>query len=81
MAGSKKRRKAPKKPRARASKRKAGKTAAQAEAHFVEGLLTRGEAVPRKSAGQKLPPGATHWVVGEEKGGKTTVKRGRFSLV
>lgn len=52
------------------------KKVSAAEAKFVEGLLTRGEAVPQ-SDGIDLPPGATHWVVPNE--GEKKVKRARFS--
>jgi hypothetical protein len=48
-----------------------------AAAHFVRGVLTRGEAVP---AGQPLPPGATHEIVQEQAGALPTIRRRRFSL-
>jgi hypothetical protein len=50
---------------------------AEAAAHFVRGVLTRGEAVP---AGQELPPGATHEIVQEQAGTLPTIRRRRFSL-
>ena len=50
---------------------------AEAAAHFVRGILTRGEAVP---AGQELPPGATHEIVQEQAGALPTIRRRRFSL-
>ena len=50
---------------------------AQAAAHFVRGVLTRGEAVP---AGRELPPGATHEIVQEQAGALPTIRRRRFSL-
>ena len=46
-----------------------------AEEAFVDGVLTRGEAVPE---GEDLPPGTTHEVV-EDTDGKPTVRRRRFS--
>ncbi len=52
-----------------------------AEERFVDNLIIRGEAVKKTGGKQKLPPGATHWIV-ENKDEKTsTVKRGRFSLI
>ncbi len=45
----------------------------------VEGLLAREEAVKLKP-GQKLPLSATHEIVGPIQGGKTQVKRKRFTL-
>ena len=64
---------------ARSAKAKPKKTSA-AEARFVDELVTRGEAVEKKFPGQKLPPGATHWlIVDKETGGRTAV-RARFSL-
>lgn len=44
---------------------------------FVEGLVTRGEAV--KSEEGKLPPGATHEIIEEEDESLPKVKRRRFS--
>jgi hypothetical protein len=52
-----------------------------AKKRFVDGLVERGQAVEKKTAGQKLPPGATHWLVVDEKTGERRVERGRFSLV
>ena len=46
----------------------------KAEQHFKKGLLTRGEAVEKKTSTQKIAAGATHWIVGEDN------KRVRFSL-
>ena len=68
-----------KKKRAKTAKTKRGKSSA-AEAHFVGGLVTRGQAVKKKSARQKLPSGATHWLLEDKKTGQRTVKRARFSL-
>jgi hypothetical protein len=45
--------------------------------HFVKGLLTRGEAAYPQDG--KLPPGATHAIVGKDKDGKPIVERRRFS--
>lgn len=70
----------PKKKRTTAAGAKRSRLAT-AQEHFVEGLVTRGQAASKKSAGQELPPGATHWIVEDKKTGKTTVKRARFSLV
>lgn len=46
---------------------------------FVRGLLLRGEAVPPPPPGEKMPRGATHVVVEDEKGVASQVKRVRFS--
>ena len=62
-----------------AAKSKPRKTSA-ADARFVDELVTRGEAVEKKSAGQKLPPGATHWLVVDKATGERTAVRARFSL-
>ncbi|MFC5497650.1 hypothetical protein ACFPOE_08905 [Caenimonas terrae] len=51
--------------------------AAAAKAKFVEGLVSRGEAVP---AGQPLPAGATHEIVGKGADGAPVLKRKRFSM-
>ena len=67
-----------KKP-AQAASSKPKKTSAAA-ARFVDELVTRGEAVEKKSAGQRLPPGATHWLVIDKATGERTAVRGRFSL-
>src|SRR5262245_56822690 len=45
---------------------------------FVEGVLERGEAVP---AGEPLPPGATHEIVGVDKDGTPIIVRRRYSMV
>jgi hypothetical protein len=50
---------------------------AAAKKKFVLGIQSRGEAVP---AGQPLPPGATHEIVGYEPDGTPILKRKRFSL-
>jgi len=47
-----------------------------ASREFSSSLVARGEAVP---AGQPLPPGATHEIVGQEADGTPIVKRRRFS--
>lgn len=52
-----------------------------AAVRFVDELVARGEAVEKKSAGQKLPPGATHWLIVDKKTGERSVSRGRFSLI
>jgi hypothetical protein len=49
----------------------------QSEA-FVRGLLERGEAAKADGSG-KLPPGATHEIVGETETGLPIVVRRRFS--
>ncbi len=67
--------KVPKKTAAKALGRDSGDPAAE---NFVRGLIERGEAV--KAKGQRLPPGATHELVENEKGG-VTVQRRRFSSV
>jgi hypothetical protein len=45
---------------------------------FVKGLVDRGEAA-RPGADGKLPPGATHEIVGETETGLPIVIRRRFS--
>ncbi len=70
----------PRKKPAKAAKSKSKKTSAVAE-RFVDELVTRGEAVEKKFAGQKLPPGATHWLVVDKETGERTAVRGRFSLI
>jgi hypothetical protein len=50
--------------------------ATAARRKFVEGLVARGEAVP---AGNALPRGATHEIVGKTEDGAPLVKRRRFS--
>jgi hypothetical protein len=50
---------------------------AAAQEKFTQGILARGEAVP---AGQPLPPGATHEIVGADSEGRPILKRKRFSL-
>lgn len=57
------------------------KKASAAAARFVDELVTRGEAVEKKSAKQKLPPGATHWLVVDKETGQRSAVRGRFSLI
>jgi hypothetical protein len=56
------------------------KKASAAGARFVDELVTRGEAVEKKYPGQKLPPGATHWLVVDKETGERTAVRARFSL-
>jgi hypothetical protein len=48
-----------------------------AKLKFERGLVKRGEAVP---AGEPLPRGATHEIVGTDAAGKPILKRKRFSL-
>jgi len=50
---------------------------ADAAAHFVRGILVRGEAV---RAGQALPSSATHEIVQDQPGSLPTLRRRRFSL-
>jgi hypothetical protein len=45
---------------------------------FVQGVLARGEAVP---AGEPLPPGATHEIVGQDEDGEPVLARRRYSMV
>lgn len=45
---------------------------------FIKGLVDRGEAAKPDAAG-KLPPGATHEIVGETETGLPIVVRRRFS--
>ena len=60
-----------------AVKKSAGKgRTSSAEKKFTDALLIRGEAVAKKSPGDKLPPGATHTLEPDQ-----TVKRARFKLL
>ena len=63
----------------KSARRKPRKSAA--EERFAENLITRGEAVEKKKKNQKLPPGATHWIVEDKETKARTVKRGRFSII
>jgi hypothetical protein len=54
----------------------AAKTAA-AKKKFEHGILARGEAV---QAGNPLPAGATHEIVGKARDGSPILKRKRFSM-
>lgn len=61
----------------KASKRKSSpKKVSAIEVKFADGLIARGEAVP-KLDGKSLPAGATHWLVMDD--GEKKVKRARFS--
>jgi hypothetical protein len=52
--------------------------ASQAEEEFVRGLVERGEAAKTDEHG-KLPPGATHEIVGTTASGMPIVVRRRFA--
>jgi len=45
---------------------------------FVDGLIARGQAA--KAVDGKLPPGATHEIVGADDQGRPIVVRRRFSI-
>ena len=65
-------------PSAKKTTKKPKQTREQAAAdNFVKGLLTRGEAAYPQDG--KLPPGATHAIVGTDKHGKPIIERRRFS--
>jgi hypothetical protein len=49
----------------------------EANRRYVQSLIAQGQAVP---AGQPLPPGATHQIIGQDKDGLPIVQRKRFSL-
>ena len=49
---------------------------ASAEKKFADDLIIRGEAVKKKSAGEQLPPGATHWLKDDQ-----STERARFKLI
>jgi hypothetical protein len=51
----------------------------EAEAAFQRGLIERGEAAVADQNG-RLPPGATHEIVGHDPDGRPILKRRRFSL-
>lgn len=56
------------------------KTAADEKAEdFVRGLVARGEAAKADRHG-RLPPGATHEIVGETEDGLPKLRRRRFSV-
>ncbi len=56
------------------------KTAAAKEAEeFVRGVVARGEAAKADRHG-RLPPGATHEIVGETEDGLPKLRRRRFSV-
>jgi hypothetical protein len=50
----------------------------EAKRQFIDGLIARGEAA--KAVDGKLPPGATHEIVGEDEHGRPIVVRRRFSI-
>jgi hypothetical protein len=50
----------------------------ESEQAFVDGLIARGQAA--KAVDGKLPPGATHEIVGEDDQGRPIVVRRRFSI-
>jgi hypothetical protein len=56
-----------------------GKSPSEAEAAFQRGLIERGEAAHVDENG-RLPPGATHEIVGYDAEGRPVLKRRRFSL-
>jgi hypothetical protein len=66
------------------SKEPAAQTSAEDESlrkareAYERGLIERGEAAPADEHG-KLPPGATHEIVGYDNSGKPILKRRRFS--
>lgn len=65
-------------PSARKKSNKSSSSRDKAAAdRYVKGLLTRGEAAPEVDG--KLPPGATHAIVGTDEAGNPVVKRRRFS--
>ncbi len=70
------------KPNRMAKKKVTKKRAASgAEKLFVDNLIARGEAVKKTGGKQKLPPGATHWIVENKDEKAATVQRARFSLI
>jgi hypothetical protein len=76
MTGKPKKKPGPAKP----ARGKPGKSAtAKATEEFTRGVLARGEAAKVTKRG-KLPPGATHEIVGETEGGLPKLRRRRFSL-
>ena len=56
-----------------------GTSRSEAEAAFQRGLIERGEAAQVDENG-RLPPGATHEIVGHDAEGRPVLKRRRFSL-
>jgi hypothetical protein len=52
--------------------------AQRAKEAFERGLLERGEAAPADAQG-RLPPGATHEIVGHDESGRPILKRRRFA--
>ena len=68
-------------PRSKSSKSKAGAAphALTPQERFVADLLARGEAARRDKDGN-LPPGVTHEIVDDPKGGPPKLVRRRFSI-
>ena len=64
--------------RARARKSALARIAKPAAELFVKGVLVRGEAA--KAVKGKLPPGATHEIIGKGEAGLPIIKRRRFSV-
>jgi hypothetical protein len=52
----------------------------EAKEAFERGVIERGEAAPADEKG-RLPPGATHEIIGYDAEGKPILKRRRFSLL
>ncbi len=52
----------------------------KAREDFVRGIVERGEAAPADGLG-RLPPGATHEIVGHDRDGQPILERRRFSIV
>lgn len=67
------------KPRRPATRRPARKTRRAEEAAFVKSLVSHGQAVALPPGGT-LPPGATHELVTDERGGMKVVRK-RFSAI
>jgi hypothetical protein len=51
----------------------------RAKEAFERGVIERGEAAPADDKG-RLPPGATHEIVGYDENGRPILKRRRFSM-
>ncbi len=64
--------------RAPASRTAVNQIAKPAADLFVKGVLVRGEAA--KAVKGKLPPGATHEIIGKGETGLPIIKRRRFSV-
>ena len=67
-------------PRRKAVTKPAAKRGSDAEQRFIQDALARGQAVFKTPELKELPPGATHWIIKDDKTGELRLQRGRFSM-